>query len=64
MSVKGLFMKILIVITIFFLAGCSTEYSQNIAYQSCLDRVPNSETEDEEIAKKYKECLQLPHSSM
>jgi len=50
-------MKVLIVITILFLTGCSTEYSQNIAYQSCLDRVLESETEDEEIAKKYKECL-------
>jgi len=54
---KGLVMKVLIVITILFLTGCSTEYSQNIAYQSCLDRVLESETEDEEIAKKYKECL-------
>jgi uncharacterized protein YceK len=57
-------MKVLIVITMLLLAGCSTEYSQNIAYQSCLDRVLNSETEDEEIAKKYEECLQLPHRSI
>ncbi len=57
-------MKILIVITMLFLAGCSTEYSQNIAYQSCLDRVLNSETEDEVIAKKYDECLKLSHRSL
>jgi len=54
-------MKTLIVITILLLAGCSTEYSKNIAYQSCLERVLDSETEDEEIAKKYNECLQLSH---
>jgi len=62
--VEGLFMKTLIVITILLLAGCSTEYSQNIAYQSCLERVLDSEIEDEEIAKKYKECHQLSHRSI